>query len=132
MRDRLIEMIKHDNCINPFHCSDKCKYVDLDDCHSARLADHLLANGVIVPPCKVGDTVYALWEVPTETKYVIYFAEVKEIRVCMKNNRLATIYRLEPVEYRGRMREYYDYEFGMFVFLTKESAENALKARERE
>lgn len=23
-----------------------------------KLADHLLANGVIVPPCKVGDTVY--------------------------------------------------------------------------
>lgn len=26
---------------------------------AADLADHLLANGVIVPPCKVGDTVYA-------------------------------------------------------------------------
>ena len=26
------------------------------------LADHLLANGVIVPPCKAGDTVYSLVE----------------------------------------------------------------------
>lgn len=24
------------------------------------IADHLLANGVIVPPCKVGDTVYGI------------------------------------------------------------------------
>lgn len=24
------------------------------------IADHLLANGVIVPPCKVGDTVYSI------------------------------------------------------------------------
>ena len=26
------------------------------------IADHLLANGVIVPPCKVGDTVYMPWK----------------------------------------------------------------------
>lgn len=25
-----------------------------------RIADHLLDNGVIVPPCKVGDTVYEI------------------------------------------------------------------------
>lgn len=25
------------------------------------LADHLLSKGVIVPPCKVGDTVYKVW-----------------------------------------------------------------------
>ena len=27
------------------------------------IADHLLANGVIVPPCKVGDTVYAVGDI---------------------------------------------------------------------
>ena len=26
------------------------------------IADHLLAEGVIVPPCKVGDTVYCIWQ----------------------------------------------------------------------
>lgn len=28
------------------------------------LADYLLANGVIVPPCKVGDKIYKLWYTP--------------------------------------------------------------------
>ena len=65
MKERLVELIKQDNCMNPMTCSDKCPYVDLDDCHSARLADHLLANGVIVPPCKVGQTVYRIIEMST-------------------------------------------------------------------
>ena len=53
MRDRLIELIAKsglvlvDGGIHP-------------DTHIAQeaLADHLIAAGVIVPPCKVGDTVY--------------------------------------------------------------------------
>lgn len=48
MRERLVKLIKHDNCISPATCSSKCKYVDSDDCHAERLADYLLANGVIV------------------------------------------------------------------------------------
>lgn len=60
MRERLVKLIKHDNCISPATCSSKCKYVDSDDCHAERLADYLLANGVIVPPCKVGDIVYLI------------------------------------------------------------------------
>lgn len=45
MRDRLIESIKQGNGGYDF--------MSLE-----RIADYLLANGVIVPPCKVGDTVY--------------------------------------------------------------------------
>ena len=48
MRERLVKLIKHDNCISPATCSSKCKYVDSDDCHAERLADYLLANGVVV------------------------------------------------------------------------------------
>ena len=39
MRDRLIELLG-------------------DYLYSEQIADHLLKNGVIVPPCKVGDVVY--------------------------------------------------------------------------
>lgn len=45
MRDRLIELIKQGNGGYDF--------MSLE-----RIADYLLANGVIVPPCKVGQTVY--------------------------------------------------------------------------
>ena len=50
MRDRLIELFEKaldEYGKNNFPC-----FV------SNYLADYLLANGVIVPPCKVGDTVY--------------------------------------------------------------------------
>jgi hypothetical protein len=56
MRDRLIELIKvsHREWLRKEydHETDKnvCEY----------LADHLLAEGVILPPCKVGQTVYCI------------------------------------------------------------------------
>lgn len=46
MRDRLIELLK---CFRTPICEGlSAKLPDVE-----RLADHLLANGVIVPPCKV-------------------------------------------------------------------------------
>lgn len=46
MRDRLIELLKH----------------EFGTKVSEITADYLLANGVIVPPCKVGDTIYCIWQ----------------------------------------------------------------------
>lgn len=80
-----------------------------------------------VLPCKIGDWIYALWDVPTEYKYVIYCAEVKEIRHSVRNCRATTTYRLEPIEYRGRIKEYRDDDFGKTVFLSSEEAEAALQ-----
>ena len=63
MRDRLIELHNEagaewdyylDECINNGEMPSKT----YDEFH----ADYLLANGVIVPPCKVGDKVYILEE----------------------------------------------------------------------
>ena len=48
MRDRLIELTKA-SLIR--HIDKSCKLAE-------NIADYLLENGVIVPPCKVGDTVY--------------------------------------------------------------------------
>lgn len=83
-------------------------------------------------PCKVGDLVYALWSVPTNYKYVIYCAEVKEIRIAMRNCRLTTTYILEPIGYRGHRKEYRDDDFGNLVFPTQEEAEAALAARKEQ
>ena len=85
------------------------------------------AGHLVVLPCKVGDWVYALWDVPTAAKYVIYCAEVKEIRIANRNCRLTTTYLLEPIEYRGRRKEYRDDDIGKTVFLTSEEAERALE-----
>ena len=76
--------------------------------------------------CKVGDWVYALWEAPVKQKYIIYCAEVKEIRIGMRNCRLTTTYRLEPIMYRGHIHEYRDEDFGKLVFPSEKEAEAAL------
>lgn len=121
MRDSLIKSINEfeelDFCIPP-------------DWWIEHFADHLLADGVIVPPCKVGDVVYALWDVPTETKYIVYCAEIKKISQYNKNCRLTVFFEIEPVEFRGRRKEYQIDDFGKTVFLTREEAERALKERE--
>jgi uncharacterized protein with HEPN domain len=52
MRDRLIEILEDD-----YDFSDFTGQVDYE-----ALADHLLKNGVIVPPCNVGEAVWCLKE----------------------------------------------------------------------
>lgn len=74
------------------------------------VADHLLENGVIVPPCKVGDTVYVEAYGEITNAYVCLF-EVCSKTICAK------LY-IDPDTY-----EYYDIEN---VFLTREEAEKAL------
>lgn len=76
--------------------------------------------------CNVGDLVYALWEAPVKLKYIIYCAEVKEIRISMRNCRLTTTYILEPIAYRGHRKEYRDVDFGTLVFKDEKDAERKL------
>lgn len=129
MKERLIELLmkgeteadKQGNFIC-YVSRDKAEYI----------ADFLLANGVLVPPCKVGDLVYALWEVPTKEKAVIYCAEVKGIYRSVRNCELTTTYQLEPIEFRGRRKEYRDDDFGKTVFHDPTEAKKALAERNNE
>lgn len=70
------------------------------------LADYLLANGVIVLPCKVGDTVY---QIDAER---VFESQVEAI-----------IYATDSIAFDERV-------IGKTVFLTREEAERALKERE--
>lgn len=72
------------------------------------LADYLLEHGVIVPPCKVGDTVY---QIDAER---VFESKVKAI-----------VYDTDNIAFDERA-------FGKTVFLTLEEAENALKGSETE
>ena len=64
MRDRLIELFGEIE-----NSTDLFLYTDMyfSDEDKEILADHLLANGVLVPPCKVGDDI---WWVNSETNTV--------------------------------------------------------------
>ena len=70
------------------------------------LADYLLANGIIVLPCKVGDTVY---QIDAER---VFESKVKAI-----------VYDTENIAFDERA-------IGKTVFLTREEAEKALKERD--
>lgn len=65
-RDRLIELLNYIPCKTGGVCSalDGGRCVDLDKldrCQIEAIADHILADGWIRPPCKVGDTVYCIY-----------------------------------------------------------------------
>ena len=104
-RERLIEILKLGSCPSPYLCDENCKYANLERCYEERTADLLLEHGVIVPPCKVGDTVYSI-EMHIVDKWVKY--KVCEI----------------PFSLTLWENGWED------IFLTREEAERALKERE--
>ena len=121
-RDRLIELLKSAPlCGQPF---DKQYF----DGTIEKIADYLLANGVIAPPCKVGDDIY------------FYKAEINEIcpaKVIGIYNRFYTpsmplwieiSYESKTI---GRQAcEMTSDVFKLLCHLTKEEAERVLKEGE--
>jgi parvulin-like peptidyl-prolyl isomerase len=80
-------------------------------------ARYLLANGVVVPPVKVGDTVYCIRYDKTRKAFV------KPLPV-----RSVTIWEKGKFTLFTSREDY----LGKTVFLTKEEAEQALKGGEKE
>ena len=80
------------------------------------LADFLLANGVIVPPCKVGDEVY--WLYADDCGNDGCFGSCDS---CSD-----AYWKIKPTAFKMSM---YD-EIGKTVFLSREDAEKALKGVE--
>lgn len=98
----------------------------------ATIADHLLENGVIVPPCKVGDKVWFLNIYPSICMYRNFVYEAMVVRVYVEHdNELTLAIRVKnewgTIEYQ-RIRE----EIGKTVFLTREEAGKALAERSKE
>ena len=102
MRDKLKSLI------DTFFCS-----VDIDKFYAQnqkeKLAAWLRENGVIVPPCKVGDTVYQI-----DTAGNIYESKI-----------IKTIYDTYGIAFDERA-------IGKSIFLTREEVEKALAERESE
>ena len=112
-RDRLIELIKKGE--KEFSLSNR-PVLDIEE----YIADYLLANGVIVPPCKVGDAIYRIVDMSHTTckSFVSDFPEVVEPYAVIYKDIFGS-YSCIPFD-----------EFGKTVFLTEEEAEAALKERE--
>lgn len=133
MRERLIQLLSR-----YFNIGDSYTYnltrvktafdvgtIDLDDFEEyteddvANLADYLLDNGVIVPLVKAGQTVWLIRHNPYEG-YVIKENKAVNIGMCFSKNsevRVTVVTTKEDI-------------LGKTVFLTREAAEAALKARD--
>ena len=112
-RERLIELIEQCSCHYSPPCTGECgecHNVEMYDRNIEHIADHLLANGVIVPPCKVGSTIYML-VTKRPRVYCEPYTMIQKSKVTFGN--LERVIR----------------DFGKTVFLTREEAENALEER---
>lgn len=118
MRDRLIELIQE----SVKGCARNWAEV---------IADYLLENGVIVPPCKIGDAVYVIEPCNCYNNY-------SEFDECHHRRTKATKW-LEmvrvPTKHHTKCLKLFERPFkieymnkvGKTIFLTREEAEQALK-----
>lgn len=101
MRDRLIKLL-----YNAHHS---------DISGDEAIADYLLANGVIVPPCKVGDKIFFIVNMSEHLAFNDFVTDdtVTKIGVTTKG-----ILHEKGVDFT---------DFGKTVFLTREEAESKLR-----
>lgn len=88
------------------------------------IADKLLAEGVIVPPCKVGQKVYKVYDIESVHRRAleleVLLIEIGNItRICLKTTK-NYLYNFDKASFE---------DFGKTVFLTREEAEKALAER---
>lgn len=147
MRDRLVELLKQANqiCAKKFREETKA-VLKQKGCFNSRTdraenfneitADYLIANGVIVPPCKVGDTVYVdsdTWGYDYlyfESKFIYskYFLVGEIVSVVRTKKQLLMKIRVSnSIHTRYKHRRYTVNAIGKTVFITKEEAEKALE-----
>mgnify|MGYP003293670392 CR=1 FL=1 len=82
------------------------------------LSDHLLSNGVIVPPCKVGDVIYAIIDCENP------FVDEGYVFSISKDKKTVWV----SARYESGLCYYHpSTEVCNSVFLTREEAEEALK-----
>ena len=111
-KERLVELIK------PY-------MIGLSGANCEKLAEYLIHNGVIVPPCKVGDTLYVIT--------TICGASIDEVTVfsftTMKHYvTINTIHKSNPLSPLSFPTD----QLGKTIFLIREEAEQALKERKKE
>lgn len=146
MRDRLVYLMgeavnKCKTRIVETGCRGCEEYVKGENCIDNIIADHLIENGVIVPPCKVWNTVYSPREndILEQTVVSIEIEEDPHVRVYFTCDHLCDgCPNNQPYQNQagegGCFGEYGESffafeDFGKTVFITREEAEYALKER---
>ena len=124
-RERLIDLLKNDNCPSPFICDANCKYINSENCLAERTADYLLENGVIVPVVEIGTTVYEIRQKGigfSNRRYDSGITTQKQLKNAIIDGK--TLY-IESKLYAKSD----NVRLGKTVFLTREEAEKSLAER---
>ena len=108
MRDRLIELISRVQYMGGLE---------------GPLADYLLKNGVIVPPCYIGQEI---WHI---TKHYDGRNEIRKGKVSMLQQKSDKSWKIR-ITVNSSVWDFTPNEIGTEYFLTKEEAEKALERRE--
>ena len=139
MKNRLKDLIK--DTLQEWECEVSDETID-------QISDHLIENGVIVPPCKVGETVYAITKkhpcyacrtvsdycqrdchrFGNKTELVVKEGLVEAVLLFSNSNEM----RIAIPTTKYLMRHYITKrlsDYGNTVFLTREEAEKALAER---
>ena len=125
MRDRLIELLRNAPKTDVVYGDIK---LDKPVQTLQTIAAHLLANGIIVPPCKVGDKVWFLnkhYSIAMRRNAVY---EARVVRVYVEKGNVLTL-AIQVKNKMGTTEFPRITEIGKTVFLTKEEAEKALAER---
>lgn len=116
MRDRLIELLR--GFSTPICEGLNAKLPDVEG-----IADYLISESVIVPPCKVGQTLYFIYNSPHANKPNLTprIYETNEWYFDIDEKGISIL----PRWVHGYNNAYH-YYLGEYVFLTREEAEKAL------
>lgn len=126
-RKRLVEL--KSQFVENFDCGDcqpeneKCR-----KCLSEKEADHLLDNGIVVPPVKVGQTIY--YHFQFRNKSILPFTRKAKVKkIYCSNNKMGFVVDAELIDAKekGIMKSFDFDDFGKTVFTSREDAQKALE-----
>lgn len=138
MRERLIELLKKARIKETYTTSDGKPVTTIDRCivdfeEVSILADYLLKNGIIAPPCKAGDKVYEVDTFVNEKcRDCLHFRDHGEgWLLCKKSDGdikpKSCIAIEEKVATENDILHWLYFEqYNKTIFLTKEQAEQAM------
>lgn len=129
-RDRLVEICKTITPKCEMHECGNCPYDDKEypSCKAELIADTLLAKGVIVPPCQIGDELYVIdygEVVPVNVARIRYDVENRDEYI--RKDNLESRCQIFAFNDSGKAYEIYPKYFGLITFYEKEEAENMLE-----
>ena len=121
-RDRLIELIQEaEDDYMVYEMGAQALAIGIFKSREEYITDHLIANGVIVPPCRVGDKLYILYSVTKEIEECDITGFIIQTKHDVIQFKDGTIYTIWDKDYNAH--------FGKTLFLTREEAEKALEGK---